>query len=64
MAYDPELVLGALLAQAAKRRRHYPPQTRGTPTVDGAVRHPLVGGGFAQHPFLPLYKNRAPRRSF
>jgi hypothetical protein len=55
------ILLAAAAAAPSKRRRH-PPDTRGTPTLDGAVRHPLVGNGYAWHPFLPIYKSKPARR--
>lgn len=49
-------------ADAIRPRRAPEPDTRGTPTLDGAVRHPLVGDGYLRHPLLQIYKHRARRR--
>lgn len=50
--------LASLLLKPAivGRKRRYPW------TLDGAPRKPTVGGGRYQHPLLPIYKTRAPRR--
>jgi hypothetical protein len=43
--------------------RRKPPNMRGTPTVDGPVVHPILGGGRKQRVPLPVYKSRRPRKS-
>ena len=48
------------------RYDHVAPQVniRGIPTfTDGGRRRPIIGGGVARHPLLPIYKSKPARFS-